>query len=247
MEGAVTNIIPSSLLNARPTSAGPRASGTSYNQQQSGDNRRFQGVDRITLSPASRDQKTGNSLSNNVSSTAPAAAGELSQEELAQLQQLKSRDLEVRTHEQAHIAAAGQYAASGASFTYQRGPDGNRYAVGGEVQIDISKESSPEETIQKMEVIARAALAPANPSPADRQIAAQAAIKASQARQELLKESQEEGEAIQNTDENTDGSATPEVGRQATPQPLDPDAAGSATLKTMIESYQAMQELGRKS
>ncbi len=100
----------------------------------------------------------------------------LTNQELQEIQKLKTRDAEVRTHEQAHLSSAGQYATGGPSFTYQKGPDGNRYAVGGEVPIDVSKESSPEATITKMRIIRRAALAPADPSAADRQIAAQAAI-----------------------------------------------------------------------
>ncbi|RPH38701.1 MAG: hypothetical protein EHM86_09190, partial [Desulfobulbaceae bacterium] len=51
-------------------------------------------------------------------------------EELKQLSELKGRDREVRAHEQAHLSVAGQYAAGGASYTFQRGPDGNSYAIG---------------------------------------------------------------------------------------------------------------------
>ena len=91
----------------------------------------------------------------------------------------------VRAHEQAHLASAGGYAVSGASFQYQRGPDGRRYAVGGEVQIDTSDESDPEKTIQKMNVVRAAALAPANPSSQDRSIAAKATAGIVEAQREL--------------------------------------------------------------
>lgn len=101
------------------------------------------------------------------------------------LLQLQQRDREVRVHEQAHLATAGQYARGGPSFSYQTGPDGQQYAIGGEVPIDISKESTPEATIQKMETIQRAALAPADPSSADRSIASAAAGQENKARQEL--------------------------------------------------------------
>ena len=67
--------------------------------------------------------------------------------ELARLQQ---RDQEVRTHERAHLAAAGGLAVSGASFSYVTGPDGKRYANGGEVGISVGTEATPEATIQKM-------------------------------------------------------------------------------------------------
>lgn len=104
----------------------------------------------------------------------PGAAVELSPEALAMIAKLKARDTEVRQHEQAHLAAAGSLALSGASYVYQRGPDGVSYAIGGEVQIDTSPGSTPEETIARARAIAAAALAPADPSGADRAIAARA-------------------------------------------------------------------------
>ena len=115
-----------------------------------------------------------------VRSAAPAKSGEeadsgaLSPEALAVVAKLKARDTVVRQHEQAHLAAAGGLAMSGASYTYQRGPDGVSYAIGGEVQIDTSPGSTPEETIVRARANAAAALAPAEPSGADRAIAAQA-------------------------------------------------------------------------
>lgn len=105
-----------------------------------------------------------------------------------QLRELKSRDAEVRTHEQAHAAVGGQYAGS-PSYEYERGSDGKSYAVGGEVPIDVSVVADdPQATIQKMTVVRRAALAPAEPSSADRAIAADAATKAAQARAELAQQ-----------------------------------------------------------
>jgi hypothetical protein len=128
--------------------------------------------------------------------TAPAAAShpkaaastQLSSEALAMLDQLKSRDLEVRQHEAAHMAAAGGLATSGASFTYQRGPNGVDYAVGGEVSIDTSLGATPEETIERARTIQAAALAPAAPSDADRAVAASAQQMESQARSELAQQ-----------------------------------------------------------
>lgn len=101
------------------------------------------------------------------------------------VQELQKRDQEVKTHEMAHLASAGQYARGGPSYSYQLGPDGQRYAIGGEVSIDISKEKTPEQTIQKMAIVKSAALAPAQPSSADRSIAAAAAAVEAQARQEI--------------------------------------------------------------
>lgn len=109
-----------------------------------------------------------------------------SSEEYAQVKELQARDTEVRAHEQAHLSAAGKYATGGATFSYQTGPDGQQYAIGGEVGIDVSSiPDDPQATIAKMEVVQRAAMAPAEPSGQDVRVAAQAAQTASAARAEL--------------------------------------------------------------
>ena len=97
---------------------------------------------------------------------------------------LKKRDLEVRAHEQAHMAAGGPVVQGGATYQYQTGPDGKMYAVGGEVNIDVSPERTPEATIRKMYQVRKAALAPAQPSGTDRAVAAQASQIEAQARME---------------------------------------------------------------
>lgn len=107
------------------------------------------------------------------------------EQELQQIKELKARDTEVRTHEQAHAAVGGQYAGS-PSYEYQRGPDGTNYAVGGEVQIDVGViNGDPQATIDKMQTVRAAALAPAEPSGADRAIAADATQKIAAAQAEL--------------------------------------------------------------
>ncbi|MCB9537728.1 MAG: hypothetical protein H6704_15865 [Myxococcales bacterium] len=116
---------------------------------------------------------------------------ELTEEELRLVQTLAARDREVRTHEQAHQSVGGQYAGS-PSYTYESGPDGKRYAVGGEVPIDVGEAADPAETIRKMEVVRRAALAPAEPSGQDRAVAAQAGQVAARARAELQQQQAEE-------------------------------------------------------
>ncbi len=102
-----------------------------------------------------------------------------------QIRELKATDREVRAHEAAHQAAAGQYG-GGATFTYSVGPDGQSYATGGEVQIDVSPVAGdPRATVEKMEIVQRAALAPADPSGQDRSVAAYAQQAAAAARQEI--------------------------------------------------------------
>ena len=118
---------------------------------------------------------------------------ELTEEEQAEVEDMKDRDAEVRTHENAHKSAGGQYAAA-PSYTYETGPDGKRYITDGEVSIDIGEESDPQDTITKMQVVKRAALAPAQPSAQDRQVYAEASQKEAQARQELNEQKQEEAQ-----------------------------------------------------
>ncbi|OQX19336.1 MAG: hypothetical protein BWK76_04935 [Desulfobulbaceae bacterium A2] len=130
--------------------------------------------------PALQQQQTGPGTG--------ADSDELTAEELRMVEELRARDREVRAHEAAHLANAGQYSSGGASFTYQQGPDGRRYAVGGEVGIDTSKEQDPEATIRKMQAVRRAALAPADPSATDRSVAASAAARQAEAQHELQAE-----------------------------------------------------------
>lgn len=105
----------------------------------------------------------------------------------AEIAQLKSTDAAVRAHEAAHVGAGGSHIRGGANFTYQTGPDGKQYAIGGEVGIDTSPVAgNPQATIQKMATVRAAALAPADPSAADRAVAAAAAQQEAQARLELL-------------------------------------------------------------
>ena len=110
-------------------------------------------------------------------------------EEQNQVADLKARDQEVRTHEMAHMMVGGSLVRKGASYQYQTGPDGQRYAVGGEVSIDSSAVSGdPSATIRKMQQVKRAALAPAEPSSQDRAVAAAAAKTEAAARQELMQQ-----------------------------------------------------------
>jgi len=133
-------------------------------------------------------------------------AGRLTPEEQRQLAELKQRDREVKAHELAHKSVAGIYV-TGGSFTYQTGPDGQRYAIGGEVTVDISSGQTPEETLRKAELIQRAALAPADPSRQDYQVAASAAAMAAEARTEIRAQRQEALQQLQTARANKNESA----------------------------------------
>jgi hypothetical protein len=111
---------------------------------------------------------------------------QLSDKAKAIVRSLQARDQEVHAHEQAHLAAAGGLATGGASYTYQKGPDGVDYAIGGEVSIDVSAGRTPEETIARAATIRAAALAPSDPSGQDRSVAAAASQLEQQARAELM-------------------------------------------------------------
>ncbi|MFM5184780.1 putative metalloprotease CJM1_0395 family protein [Aeromonas veronii] len=113
---------------------------------------------------------------------------EQQQRQEQQVQDLVERDKEVRTHEQAHQSAGGEYASS-PTYQFTQGPDGKRYATGGEVQIDTSVVPGDlAATIAKMQQIRSAALAPAEPSAQDLAVARSAAASEAKARKELMAE-----------------------------------------------------------
>ncbi len=101
-----------------------------------------------------------------------------------EIDSLMKRDTQVRSHEQAHAAVGGIHAGQPA-FEFEKGPDGKRYAVEGEVQIDVSVvNGDPLATMAKMKQVYAAAMAPVDPSMADIRVAAEAMRKYNQAREE---------------------------------------------------------------
>jgi len=161
---------------------------------------------------SARPANAGRGAEGAAASGAGSATG-LSESDLRLVSELKARDRVVRTHEMAHMAAGAGLVTRGASYTYQSGPDGQRYAVGGEVGIDTSPGRTPEETLLKAERIRAAALAPAEPSGQDRQVAAAAAKMASQARMEISSASAESAAGrVQKTYASVAGEV-PEAGR----------------------------------
>lgn len=117
-----------------------------------------------------------------------AVQEDLTPDEEKQVRELKARDTEVRAHEQAHKAGAGELATGGPTYDYEKGPDGHDYAVGGEVGISLREGDTPEESIHLAQQARDAALAPAEPSGQDRKVAAQAAQMEQQARAEVREE-----------------------------------------------------------
>ncbi len=128
--------------------------------------------DTVTISPAAKDAR---------------AADAKTRQDDRRIRELKAAQSRVIAHEMAHKAAGGPYAGA-VSYSYTMGPDGRMYISGGEVAIDVSEGRTPEETIAKARIVERAALAPMDPSPQDRQGAARAAMMEMEAAREIRQE-----------------------------------------------------------
>ena len=171
------------------------------------------------------------------SSSAASHAAELTPEEQQEVAKLQARDAEVRTHEAAHLAAAGSYATSGASYTYETGPDGKKYAVGGEVSISTSPvKDDPEATLEKAQTIQRAALAPAQPSDQDRNVAAAAAQMAAQARQEIARQKTTPPQDSQETEGSQQVGAAFQLIREAVASSSTTQSASSPAASYAVQS-----------
>ncbi|WP_072229241.1 putative metalloprotease CJM1_0395 family protein [Campylobacter coli] len=132
---------------------------------------------------------------------------ELTMQQVQQVRELQSIDRNVKAHEAAHQAAGGGLAGA-ASFSYTRGPDNQMYATAGEVPIRMQKGRTPEETIANARQVVAAAMAPADPSPQDYKVAANALKMEFEARAEATKlkaqEAQEKKEENEENQENLD-------------------------------------------
>lgn len=140
---------------------------------------------KVSLSPEGRVlAASGQEKGTSSAGEANGESAALSESEQAEVAALKQQDQAVRRHEQAHIAASGGLAIGGASYGFARGPDGQSYAVSGEVSIRLSKGRTPEESLSIARAVRSAALAPADPSPQDRAVAAAASQLEAEARRE---------------------------------------------------------------
>lgn len=182
------------------------------------------------------------------------------QEQKAVIAELVARDREVRAHEQAHAAAGGQYAGS-PTYSFVKGPDGLNYAVGGEVSIDTSPVSGdPEATLRKAQAIRAAASAPAEPSPQDRRVAAQAATLESDARVELVsKDTSEVQQDVLKSEEETkarklearqqaeqEEELRKEIRRELDKQQADLDRSNQERAAILARSAQATFDISRR-
>jgi hypothetical protein len=83
------------------------------------------------------------------------------------VEQLKSRDKEVRAHEAAHSTNPELIKIGSSQFDYTIGPDGKAYATGGKVTLSTGNSRTPEEALSKAEALKKAAMAPGEPSSQD--------------------------------------------------------------------------------
>ena len=130
----------------------------------------------------------------------------LNNREQEEIKKLKTIEQEVRRHEQAHKQTGGRLAGS-IKYRYTSGPDGRRYVVGGSTRIDMSEvPNRPQATIDKLEQVLKAALAPANPSDEDYRVAALARQMIQDARLELQKAKREEQDREQLDHDEKEGA-----------------------------------------
>ncbi|MGF1484330.1 MAG: putative metalloprotease CJM1_0395 family protein [Opitutales bacterium] len=117
----------------------------------------------------------------------------LSDEEQKQLDVLQERDHKVRAEQIAEAVRSGL--AAQVHFIYRTGPDGNRYAVDGQVEHDVAASFSPEKTIERARELRAAILSSPDPSPKDLQVVAEIDRLEKEALRELRKSeaSAEEG------------------------------------------------------
>lgn len=163
---------------------------------------------------------------------------ELSEDEQRQVDQLENIDQKVHTHEQAHLAAAGGYARGGAHFDYATGPDGERYAVSGHVNLDTSRENTPEDTLRKAQTVRQAALAPADPSSSDHRIAADMSKMAQEARSQIQSAAMSENSSTSGTKGDSGEAAADPQNPQA---PSDSQATGSFAGR-VVAAYRTMTQ-----
>lgn len=164
------------------------------------------GAENNTDNSVSSGDKTANAennTQNNDKNAGQKNIGELSLEEQRIVTELQAADTNVRAHEAAHMAAGGGLT-SPASYTYERGPDNKMYAVAGEVGISTGEGNTPQESLNKAQTIRRAALAPADPSPQDLKVAAQAASMEMSARAQIMQEKMAQNS--KNSNNSNDGS-----------------------------------------
>ena len=118
--------------------------------------------------------------------TISPAVGEMTLEQSNELKRIQGKADKVVAHEDAHSMLGGTLMLGGPVYQYELGSDGEVYETSGQSRIDMSPlAGNPQATIFKMQQVKRAAMAPLNPSGADRVVASQADQIENQARKQM--------------------------------------------------------------
>ena len=217
-------------------------------------NNKANGVENNADNSVSSGDKTANAennTQNNDKNAGQKNIGELSLEEQRIVTELQAADTNVRAHEAAHMAAGGGLT-SPASYTYERGPDNKMYAVAGEVGISTGEGNTPQESLNKAQTIRRAALAPADPSPQDLKVAAQAASMEMSARAQIMQEKMAQNSknsnnsnetSAGNSTENSTGNSTENSAVNSTENSAE-NSVGNSTENSRIPSRNQASSTG---
>lgn len=183
-------------------------------QYQSKKNPMLEALENLLSGKTEKELHAAEPLSREAATLAEGQSfSEQKEQQLAQpevrreIQDLKFTEMEVMAHEQAH-KAVGSSVTGPISYSYTTGPDNQHYINGGEVSINPSAGSTPQETIAILEQVKQAALAPADPSPQDLRVAASASAQIHQTKATLANENGEEYLAEQDEIEPFAGETT---------------------------------------
>lgn len=158
-------------VRQREEAKGEAIGGENYIYQIGPDGKRY-AIGAAAHAVRPEDQSGGSS-----SVTRAPDGSELSAEDEDLVRRLEARDDKVRAHEAAHVMAAGGQAGMPV-YTFQTGPDGRRYAVGGSVSIAILATGDEAGDARRARRAYRAAMAVGEPSAQDMETASLALAKA---------------------------------------------------------------------
>jgi SprA-related family len=176
-----------------------------------------------------------------VAAAANASVGRQDRAQQLAISELQTRERAVRAAEVAQAALAGKYAGSPV-YSYARGPDGQAYAVSGDVPLDVSPiPNDPQATLRKMQVVLQAAMASGEASPQDVRVAAQARAVAAQARAELA--AAERQKEVPADDERPNSEKKPEAEDKPAEPRQKPAIASSLDLYRVLDAIQATRSV----
>lgn len=182
------HFVPNTTSNTNSAADNPGAN------QSAGSPTKSQSEDPTKMSQEQQVGTKKNSPNDPNSQTQIINGRELDQKSVQTVRELQRIETSVQAHEAAHMAAGGSLA-GGASYGYTQGPDGKMYITSGEVPISMPSSDDPNQNIAYARQVAAAAMAPADPSPQDYKVAAQAAQMEMRARMDLSAQNAEEMQA----------------------------------------------------